>query len=197
MGFKKTLGRDFYKSGLPEDAKKIVGDGYEVYISKYKENAWLVMAFGGKRSKPDINGYLLDEERANKVANKFIEKQLEYANRKAEEKARKAEANKEAVEKCKVGDIYYSSWGYDQTNVDFYKVLEKKGSYATIVGIGKVVVDRDSMEVNDRVVANPNVIDGEPMRKKIGEYGFTLNSYSKASPWDGNPVYESGPYGGH
>lgn len=28
----------------------------------------------------------------------------------------------------KVGDIFYSSWGYDQTNIDFFQVVELKGS---------------------------------------------------------------------
>ena len=26
-----------------------------------------------------------------------------------------------------IGDIVYSSWGYDQTNVDFYEVVGKQG----------------------------------------------------------------------
>lgn len=44
-----------------------------------------------------------------------------------------------------VGDIFYSSWGYDQTNVDFYKVvgLTPKGVRvqeweAKVVGIDRV-----------------------------------------------------------
>ena len=27
-------------------------------------------------------------------------------------------------ERVKIGDLYYSSWGYDQTNVEFFKVVK-------------------------------------------------------------------------
>ena len=29
--------------------------------------------------------------------------------------------------KIKEGDIFYSSWGYDQTNIDYYKVTKLIG----------------------------------------------------------------------
>ena len=30
-------------------------------------------------------------------------------------------------EKIKVGDIFYRSWGYEQTNIDYYIVTKKIG----------------------------------------------------------------------
>lgn len=33
----------------------------------------------------------------------------------------------------KVGDIFYASWGYEQTNVDFFQVIELKGESSVIV----------------------------------------------------------------
>jgi hypothetical protein len=38
--------------------------------------------------------------------------------------AEKAKARSEFVNPYKVGDILYGSWGYDQTNVDFFQILE-------------------------------------------------------------------------
>jgi len=38
--------------------------------------------------------------------------------------AEKAKARGEFVNPYKVGDILYGSWGYDQTNVDFFQILE-------------------------------------------------------------------------
>lgn len=45
------------------------------------------------------------------------------------------------MEPLKVGDIFYSSWGYDQTNIDFYKVLEitKSGKSARIQMVGQKI----------------------------------------------------------
>jgi hypothetical protein len=36
-----------------------------------------------------------------------------------------------------VGDIFVCSWGYDQTNIDYYKVMEVKNKSVVIAGIGQ------------------------------------------------------------
>ena len=42
----------------------------------------------------------------------------------------------------RVGDLFYESWGYDQTNVDFYEVVELKGKATAILReIGKEYID--------------------------------------------------------
>lgn len=45
----------------------------------------------------------------------------------------------------KVGDVFYRSWGYDQTNINYYIVtaLTKSGKSAKIAEIGKIV-ERDN-----------------------------------------------------
>ena len=32
-----------------------------------------------------------------------------------------------------VGDIFYTQWGYDQTNIDFYQVVELKGKHTMVL----------------------------------------------------------------
>lgn len=32
-----------------------------------------------------------------------------------------------------VGDLYYSAWGHDQTNVDFYQVINLKGKHTAVI----------------------------------------------------------------
>ena len=36
-----------------------------------------------------------------------------------------------------VGDIYVCSWGYDQTNIDYYKVVNVKNKTVNLVSIGQ------------------------------------------------------------
>jgi len=36
----------------------------------------------------------------------------------------------------KVGDILHTSWGYDQTNVEYFQITEIKGKYAILREIG-------------------------------------------------------------
>ena len=42
-----------------------------------------------------------------------------------------------------IGKIFYSSWGYEQTNIDFYEVVEvsKSGKSLTLQQIGSKIVE--------------------------------------------------------
>ena len=33
----------------------------------------------------------------------------------------------------KEGDIFYASWGYEQTNIDFYRVVKKVGKASVML----------------------------------------------------------------
>ena len=101
----------------------------------------------------------------------------------------------------KVGDVLYSSWGYEQTNVDFYKVisLSPSGKSAKIVRIGQKIVDDGTAGfMTEYVVADPNSEhphDKKVLTKRIQMYGgkpyLKLNSYSGATLWDGQKKYQS------
>ena len=54
----------------------------------------------------------------------------------AEAKARKAKARAQFKNPYKVGDILHHSWGYDQTNCDFYQVVEVKKASVVLRKIG-------------------------------------------------------------
>jgi len=88
-----------------------------------------------------------------------------------------------------VGSILYSSWGYEQTNIDFYEVLERKNDFVILQQIGQ---KRDCGEnFNDRgnCTADQRVKIGDPFRKKISKYGsINLNSYSWCGLWDGKSL---------
>lgn len=101
------------------------------------------------------------------------------------------------MEPLKVGDILYSSWGYDQTNIDFYKVIEitKSGKSAKIQSIGQKVT-RNAGFMCEYVIANPAVVSsGKILTKRIKEYNgkpyLNLTSYSGAFLWDGQEKYQS------
>ncbi len=99
----------------------------------------------------------------------------------------------------KVGDILYSSCGYDQTNIDFYKVLEitKSGKSAKIQMVGQKIT-RDAGFMCEYVIPDPSVVHPHNrgiLTKKIKEYKgkpyLNLNSYSGAFLWDGQEKYQS------
>lgn len=110
-----------------------------------------------------------------------------------------------------VGQILYSSWGYDQTNIEFFKVvkvsdfsvwIQKVGSEITeITGWAhQNVIPTDSSEYQVRVWDEPGKYETRTYpikRHKIqtsylgGGWAVSLNSYANAYPWDGKPKGQS------
>lgn len=189
------LTREFF---VPAEFKeKIVkfNGALEVYIVE-NGPSYVAMGFKGKAAKPAFHYKFKTAERMAEHIDKFFAHYAEMVEYKANEKA-KAEAKKaEAAKNLKIGDIYYSSWGYDQTNVDFYKVLEVKKSSAVIVKVGSKTVLDNGSSYTEVVPAPEHEID-EPMLKRIQEYGFKIYSFANAYKWDGEPKYATGWGYGH
>jgi hypothetical protein len=97
----------------------------------------------------------------------------------------KYEKEKQAIQP---GSILYSSWGYEQTNIDFYVVLERKNDFVIIQEVGQKRSFDDNFNDRGDCVANPEIKIGEPFRKKINKWGaISLNTYSYCGLWDGKP----------
>ena len=108
----------------------------------------------------------------------------------------------------KVGDILYSSWGYDQTNIEFFKVVRVSEFSVWIQKLGSKIVAVTGWAHEDVVPTDSSTYEtrkyeGEgyetrtyPIRRhKIQEsfsgYGVSLNSFSSAFLWDGKPKGQS------
>lgn len=94
-----------------------------------------------------------------------------------------------------VGTIFVSSWGYDQTNVDFYQVIRLMPASVELRPIGKHYTETGFMSGTS--VPIPDNFVGGPFTKRVtgGWRGdgawINLTSYSGASVWDGQPERES------
>jgi nuclear transport factor 2 (NTF2) superfamily protein len=65
--------------------------------------------------------------RMNEFVSKFIEKEEAYLKVKEAKKVALQNARTQFKNPYEVGQILYDSWGYDQTNIDFFQVTEIKG----------------------------------------------------------------------
>lgn len=102
---------------------------------------------------------------------------------------RKAE-RKAAPHGLAVGQVLASSWGYDQTNVDFYEVVAVRGAVVDLQEISQARNEDGGMSGTCMPVAGSycgEVIKG----KRPNQYGVRINSCSYASPWNGRPMYWS------
>jgi len=96
----------------------------------------------------------------------------------------------EFLSTLKVGDIFYSSWGYDQTNIDFYQLVGLKGKKAMFQQIGQKTT-RTTGWCSEMVVADPETFIGESFQKIINGSWINLTSYSGMQKWDGRELNET------
>ena len=122
-----------------------------------------------------------------------------------------------------VGDFFVNSWGYDQTNVDFYKVvgLTPKGvkvqkwtkavvedngpqvyvvpgeAPATWIDWSETTSDMDYWDRQAAKIERPASVQTKRLTGDDGYCGFSVNSFSSASKWSGKPMYETGSGWGH
>ena len=86
-----------------------------------------------------------------------------------------------------IGDIYVTSWGYDQTNIDYYKVTNVKNKTVNLVSIGQKRNYTGHMQ--GECVPDPSVVGNKIYTKRIIDNGnsvsFKMTSYSWAYKWNG------------
>jgi predicted RNA-binding Zn-ribbon protein involved in translation (DUF1610 family) len=186
------LERGFYH---PKDVamEMITPEGTDLDIRAYQQNGrWIGVAFAGKANRPLWNYSFRDRSQLDRKIAETVEdrkKKMEYKQNRMEEKRQFSHSLKE-------GDILYASWGYDQTNVDFYQVTEVGAKSVKIREIGQKVVG--GSVGSDLVVPVPNHFTG-PEQMKIVSTGNSvrIKSYSSAYRWDGKPQHQTAPGYGH
>lgn len=92
---------------------------------------------------------------------------------------------------AQVGTIYAASWGYEQTNIDFYEVTGSTAKTVTLRPIGQ----HRSAEVSfmsEHVTPKPGDYTGRSFRRKVHPGGAVIiDSCSNAYPWDGRTMTQS------
>jgi len=175
-------------SSAAYNVKVVSPEGSGVTIYTYELNGHLVgLAFAGKQSKPLWHFNYPNEAAREKKVSATI---AAFAAS-AEAKKATAQARKDFKHDFKVGDIFVASWGYDQTNVNYFQAVEIKGKSVVVREIA-------SKSVNDhQVTAVKDSFVGDPLVRRAGQSGIKINSTYNAYKWDGKPSYET-PFGqGH
>lgn len=113
---------------IPTHAKLVPGPaGCAVYTYTQREKL-LAMGFRGSAARPEFHYVYQSEARRAEAIAEFFQSvtasQAFKATRRAEKSA--------WVNPLKVGDLLYTSWGYDQTNTDFYAVTKVSGRRVAI-----------------------------------------------------------------
>jgi len=194
--------REFYR---PKDARVEYPEGLPgAEIHRYENGsrapnteAPFAAVFGGKRTKPDWHfRFSTPERREAKIA-----EWLEQEKGRLESAAERRKAHN-AGHSLKVGDVLDASWGYDQTNVDFYQVTEVPSKCFVMLRKVCAKAGRESSPPCDYVRPDVgNFVEGErgePMRRKASGESVTIDSVRHASKTDPNHDHYQTSFGwGH
>lgn len=115
-------------------------------------------------------------------------------------KRRAADAEVLACDHFKVGDILVNSWGYEQTNIEFYQVVVVGRKTIEIAEISKSIVENSyqshGMACNVTPVPDSFLKSGDKytLRVKSGGHLSQPKSYYHIHKWSGRPMYNSWYY---
>jgi hypothetical protein len=117
--------------------------------------------------KPLFNFRFRSIERMNEFCTEWIERVETNINSQNERKAKKKEAQKVMNHNFKEGMILYNSWGYDQTNIDFYQIVKSKEKSVILREIASSTVAGSEGFMSASVKPVKDYFVGEPILKKV------------------------------
>lgn len=162
---------------VPEGSQAFTVEGVDAvaYLSE-RNGAFYAIAYAGKADRPAFNYRFRSEASRQAHLDNF------FACRKghAERVAKRAAERKAFQHDVKVGDIFYTNWGYEQTNVEFFEVTEVRGKHVIVRELAQDSETTGFMSGN--CVPIPGKFCGPPIRKLVlgsGREGGSL----KMSDW--------------
>lgn len=191
--------------GLVKSMSKFMFRDYLFIINmnEYKNKPSMLIVKKAPKSKIGykiVSNYLYPKglDRIVEVVKEFIDNKIKNETVKSLYKQQQKDTQnkiKSNIDKyLSVGDIYYTSWGYEQTNIDFYQVVKFNNSYAWVQEINSEIVEgtegHDS--VNVKPVKDSFTKNSTPIKKLIQINGkgddvsitFKMSSYARARKYD-------------
>jgi len=170
---------------MKRNTERHIPAGYELIAKDERFNfeVWgiespsiIAKCFAGKAVNPTWHYRFKDIDKRNAHIEETLKNLMERQDRKQKRQAEKKAAN--ASHDVKAGDIFRCSWGYDQTNIDFYQVLSVAGQMATIQEIAQEAEETGFM--SGECVPCPDNFIGEAKRVKIQKWDMDSEPYFKA-----------------
>lgn len=170
---------------VPADSRMMTGAGVGgVAYVREGEGRFYAMGYAGKSAKAAFNYSFHKRENRDQYVTEFFSR---LAAR--ELRRRVAKTQRDAFEHTlKVGDILVCSWGYEQTNIDWYEVVRVPSTKSAVIREIANATKEETGFMTGSCTPAPGKYVGEEMTKRVGHgNSVRIASYSHASPWDGKP----------
>lgn len=144
--------------------------GITVFGKSTESGKTYMMGFSGRRTKPDFNYSFRTPGQANIFLDAWHKKLITTAEFKETRKSETAMKKTQQQTALAVGDILVASWGYEQTNVDYYQVTRLVGRY--FVEIRELCqLSEETTRLQGDCVPLKDKFKGEPKVKRVNETG--------------------------
>ncbi len=169
----KNLLKKYEELGFSLSIKDIQDGTFIVHCGKIKSKA--------RFPKPEFHYKFRGMKEMEDYLNEFINRRVKILNDKEKEKQAIEKFKNTNTHNYKIGQVLYDSWGYDQTNIDFYQV----------VGIGKKSID--IQEISGKFRDNQPSGYSSMSAFVIPQINHFLNNPFKkriiVTSWRGNPSF--------
>jgi hypothetical protein len=184
------------RNHVPKGSVKIVPKDVaaEVYVYEAAGRVY-ALGFSGKRNRPDFHIRFQSVTRREAHVLEWLARLRSYAERKAQDAAERRGFR----HGLKVGDILHYSWGYDQTQCEFYQVTATTPGTITMREVAQQTAPGSTVPhgmADSRLALKGEFLaDEEPITKRV-QYsaegpGSVTMKHGCASLWDGRPKYRS------
>ncbi len=150
--------REYAKESAIETIEKY---GVVIYVLSRKDPFIIAAAYKGKRTKPSWYYRFLSQKQFDEHVEQFLE---------SEKKEFELKQRIEAInikDLVTVGDIYSASWGYEQTNVDYYQVIEVTEKSVKLQEVEKEYQGNEAHSMTGYSVPLPGKFTGKAFRRKV------------------------------
>lgn len=135
-----------------------------VVYQQEKEGRLYGIAFSGKSANPAWHYKFKSQESLSKLIEETV---AGLEAHKAAVKARRAQ--RFAPHGLKGGEVFRSSWGWEQTNVEYYQVVSVKGQMVELREIAQERQEQSFMA--GECAPLPGVFIGEPIKRRVSMAG--------------------------
>ena len=164
----------------------------QAFIKQFNDHV-VVAAFEGRKVKPAFRCTVDSMLKAAELITLWQSELLAAIEKKAAKPAKK-----QPTHNVQVGDVFYSSWGYEQTNINFFQVVKISNSFVEIMEIHKTCEYTQAMSGECYPLPGDFVKNANKIRRKVNfSYGDTylkIEDYMYAYPLgyteiDGKKIY--------
>jgi hypothetical protein len=171
------LTREFF---IPKGAIKVADRQSDavayLYPSTNANGKPAAVVFYGKSDKPVSRHYYLSEkQREQAVTRAFEGRRITLA-----EKAKRRAERTAWVPDYKVGDVLHTCWGYEQTNVEFFEVVEVRGKHLILRELQQERTETGWQQGTCRPVPGKYRANEAPIRRLAQQHGVKIDDVRTA-----------------